>query len=148
MDVFYRHGSKERLFEMMTKVNRLNEELLPNDKKNEIINDFVKYVSEKLGFNNVIPKIKLSYDENDAQEMKSFGEFNPEDNTILVVAANRNLADVLRTIAHELVHQKQKEDGKLKPNSGETGSPEENEANSLAGVFLREFGKNNSIIFE
>jgi hypothetical protein len=38
--------------------------------------------------------------------------------------------------------------GVLKPNSGETGSPEEDQANSIAGVLLREFGKVNSMIYE
>jgi hypothetical protein len=31
--------------------------------------------------------------------------------------------------------------GRLKPNSGNDGSPEENEANSTAGVVMRKFTK-------
>jgi len=148
MQIFHKYGSKERIFEMLKRVNHLNEQLLPDDKKNEVINDFVQYVSNELKFNGDVPKIELSSDENDAQEMKSFGRYSPESNTILVVTANRNLADVLRTIAHELKHQKQKEDGELKPDSGETGSQIENDANAFAGIVLRNYGKNNPIIFE
>jgi hypothetical protein len=150
MKIFHSYGSKERLFELMKRVGKLslNEEVLPREKRNEIINDFVKFVDGKIDFNGDIPNMRISYDDNDAREMKSYGRYIPETNEIFVVAANRALADILRTIAHELIHQKQKEEGRLKPNSGETGSDEENEANALAGVLMREFGKINPTIFE
>jgi Zn-dependent peptidase ImmA (M78 family) len=148
MKVFHSHGSKERLFEIMKRVNNINEQLLPVEKKNEIINDFVKYVDEKLGLGGDVPKVEISYDEGEAQNMKSFGKYTPETNILKVVIVNRNLADVLRTIGHELVHRKQDKEGNITPNSGETGSNEENEANALAGSLMREFGKNNPIIFE
>jgi Zn-dependent peptidase ImmA (M78 family) len=142
------NGTKDRLFQLMSRVNRLNEQLLSPEKRKTIVDEFVMYADDKLGLEGNIPEIELSYEENRAQDMTSFGHYQPESNKILVVAVNRNLADILRTIAHELIHLKQNKDGKLKPNSGETGSTEENEANSLAGVLLREFGKNNPIIFE
>ena len=49
--------------------------------------------------------------------------------------------DILRTLAHELVHYKQKTLGKIKHDSGETGSPEENQANTIAGIIMRHFNK-------
>jgi hypothetical protein len=148
MKVFNSYGTKERLFEMMKRVNNLNEALLPKEKKIEVINDFVKFAGEKLGFGDNLPKIILSDNEKEAETMHSFGKYTPQIEELRVVIANRNLADILRTLAHELVHHKQSLDGKLKPDSNETGSPDENEANSLAGVLLREYGQNNPIIFE
>lgn len=148
MKVFNSYGTKERLFEMMKRVNNLNEVLLPKEKKVEVINDFVRFVANKLEYGDEIPKIILSDDEKEAESMHSFGKFTPELKEIRVVIANRNLADILRTLAHELVHYKQNFDGKLTPESNETGSPDENEANALAGVLMREYGKNNPIIFE
>lgn len=142
------HGTKDRLFQIMNRVNRLNEQLLSQDKRKSIVDEFVDYVNNKLNLGDNVPDVELSYEENKAQDMKSFGRYMPETNKIFVIAINRNLADILRTIAHELIHLKQDSDGKLKPNSGETGSTEENEANALAGILLREFGKNNPIIFE
>ena len=147
MRAFPPNGSKERLFEMMKRVNKLNEQVLSPENRKSIVDEFVAYADEKLGLDGA-PAVELSYDEGKAQEMSSFGNFQPESNKIFVVAVNRNLADILRTIAHELIHLKQKKEGKLNPNSGETGSSEENEANSLAGVLMREFGKNNPIIYE
>jgi Zn-dependent peptidase ImmA (M78 family) len=145
--IFHPYGSKERLFEMFGRVNNLNEEILPVEKKNEIIKEFVEFAQKKLGLKN-LPKLIISYDEKEAQDMKSFGKYTPETNELRVVAVNRNLADVLRTLAHELIHHKQREDGILKPDSTNTGSDVENEANALAGVFMREFGQKYPIIFE
>jgi len=148
MKIFYSYGSKERLFEMMKKVNNLNEQVLPVEKKNEVINKFVEYADKQLNLGDKMPDIKISYDDKEAENMKSFGKYTPETNELRVVAVNRNLADILRTLAHELIHHKQYKEGKLTSNSNNTGSEHENEANALAGVFLREFGKTNPIIFE
>ena len=150
MRIFHPYGSKERLFEMIKRVDKksINEEILSREKRNEVIDDFIRFVDQKIKFNGTMPNLRLSYDENDARKMRSYGRYMPETNELFVVAANRSLGDILRTIAHELVHQKQMEDGKLKPDSGNTGSNEENEANAIAGILMREFGKNNPIIFE
>lgn len=148
MKIFHSYGSKERLFEMMNRVNRLNEEILPTEERNKIVSEFITFLNEKLELGGKFPSVSLSYDEKLAQEMKSYGRYTPDDNSLLVVAVNRNLGDILRTIAHEFIHYKQDSEGKLTPNSGETGSNEENEANALAGVLMREFGRKNPIIFE
>lgn len=133
---------------MMHRVNKLDEQLLPAEKKEEVIKEFIAFAKEKLGLGESMPNIKISYDEQEASGMKSFGKYTPETNELRVVGVNRNLADVLRTLAHELVHDKQRKAGVLDRDSNETGSEHENEANALAGVLLREFGQQNPIIFE
>jgi Zn-dependent peptidase ImmA (M78 family) len=147
--VFHAYGSPQRLFEMLKRVNNLNEQILPKEKKEEVINKFVAFVQKKLDISDdQMPKIAISYDEKEAPGMKSFGKYTPETNELRVVAINRNLADVLRTLAHELKHNEQRIKGILKPNSTETGSNVENEANAFAGIAMREFGQANPIIFE
>jgi hypothetical protein len=148
MKVFHPYGSKERLFEMVSRVNRLDEELLPNEKKNEIIGQFIKEVSAYLGLDENDLNIEISYDPTEAAKMASFGKNTPETGVNRIVAANRNLADVLRTLAHELVHEKQKKEGRLYSNAGDDGTDIENEANAEAAVIMRRFGKANPIIFE
>lgn len=135
---------------MMQKVNRitLNEETLPEENRESVIDEFVNYVDEKLDFGNDKPNVVVSHDENEAKNMTSFGKYTPSTGEIRVVASKRNLADILRTLAHELVHYKQNQEGKLEPHSGDDGTEQENEANSIAGVLMREFGKKNPIIFE
>lgn len=75
----------------------------------------------------------------------SFAYYAPnelqEKRYLKVCYKNRNLADVLRSIAHELVHYKQDLLGVLDENSGLTGSNHENQANSLAGIFMRDWVK-------
>jgi len=146
MRINHRYGSKERLFEMIKRVSNLNEEVLPKEKKDEIIDKFIIETCEYLDIPN--ENIEISYDPNEAQEMRSFGKNTPSTGIIRVVALNRNLADVLRTLAHELVHRQQEKDGKLYNGAGEDGTDIENEANAQAAIIMRKFGKENPIIFE
>jgi len=60
---------------------------------------------------------------------------------------NRHPIDIMRTLAHELVHYKQDVEHRIGPDSGETGSPIENEANALAGQIMRRFDHENPQLF-
>jgi len=115
-------------------------------KKSQIA-EFVKFAINELSLKTV-PTIKFSYNTNEAQNISSFGYFDPAQNHIWVYIKNRNTADILRTLAHELVHRKQDEENRIEQGSGETGSEIENEANAQAGVLLRKFGKENKGIYE
>jgi hypothetical protein len=119
-----------------------------NESQTATIGEFIKYSVKNLGLQNLPSNLTLSYDNNQAKEKRSFGYFDPSNNKIWVYVKNRNMADILRTLAHELIHRKQEEDGRLDPNSGKTGSPIEDEANAMAGVLLRNFGKINNSIYE
>lgn len=112
------------------------------------IGEFIKYSIKNLGLQAPPSSLTLSYDNDQAKERRSFGYFDPSSKKIWVYVKNRNMADILRTLAHELVHRKQEEDGRLDINSGTTGSPIEDEANAMAGVLLRNFGKINNSIYE
>lgn len=118
------------------------------DKKSGLIKKFLYFINNELDLNGDLPEITLDNSSTTAQEMKSFGKYTPSDKTLLVVIYNRNIADILRTIAHEIIHHKQHINGELSIESGDTGSDIENQANALAGVLMRKFAKNNSIIFE
>jgi hypothetical protein len=112
------------------------------------IGEFIKYACKDLGIQNPPRNLTFSYDTKAAKEKRSFGYFDPNSNKIWVYVRNRNMADILRTLAHELVHRKQDEDGRIDYKSGETGSDIENEANAQAGVLLRNYGKINNGIYE
>ena len=104
---------------------------------------FVSFASDKLGIKS-LPKINYKADDEQG-EQPSFGGYNPSSNEIVICTKNRHPMDVFRTLAHELVHHKQNEDGRIKDVSkeGATGSPIEDEANSMAGRLMRLFGKSN-----
>jgi cytidyltransferase-like protein len=119
-----------------------------NESETATIGEFIKFAIKNLEIQNPPRNLSLSYDTNKAKEMRSFGYFSPNDNKIWVYCANRNMADILRTLAHELVHRKQDEDGRISYESGKTGSDIENEANARAGVLLRYFGKQHEEIYQ
>jgi len=71
----------------------------------------------------------------------SFGMYVNGEKTLHVAILNRHPVDILRTVAHELVHYRQDIRNELNDESGTTGSPEENQAHELAGVIMRHFNK-------
>jgi hypothetical protein len=109
---------------------------------------FLKYATEELKLEKIPSGLTLSHDNTKAKTGHSFGHFDPTTDKIWLYVGNRNMADVLRTLAHELVHLKQHEEGRIKADSGKTGSDIENEANAKAGVLLRDFGKQHEEIYE
>lgn len=87
-----------------------------------------------------IPAIHLTKSIHD-ETYPTFGRFNADEGTILLAINQRHPVDILRTLAHELVHYGQNERGEITPDSGETGSDIENEANAEAGVIMRLFSQ-------
>ena len=121
---------------------RAREYYLAESRNHKFGHRFVPWVAEQLGITE-LPKIKLL----DAPTDTTFGQYDPETQSLSIVIANRHPIDVLRTLAHELTHHKQNLEGKLTAGAGETGTPEENEANANAGVVMRDFAKANPEYF-
>lgn len=91
------------------------------------------------------PKVILT---NDKSKTQTLGHNDLTSNEIVVYCKGRLTADILRTLAHELVHSAQMIAGEITKDSGSDGSPQENEANSLAGIILRKFGRSNPEIYD
>lgn len=94
-----------------------------------------------------LPEIKWCVDDDVGGNQPSFGAFHNGDQSIRLSIINRHPLDIMRTLAHELCHYKQYTQGKLNQHSGKTGSSEENEANSVAGVIMRKWNKSNPDMF-
>ena len=77
----------------------------------------------------------------DTGHQPSFGMYKTDDQTLYVALLYRHPVDVLRTVAHELVHFRQDLRNELNDQSGATGSPEENQAHEIAGIIMRHFNK-------
>jgi len=118
------------------------------DEQIDTIAEFIKYAVKVLELQSLPSSLTLSYDTKQAKTRHTFGYFDPSTNKIWLYVKDRNVADILRTLAHELIHRKQAEQGRIEMNSGDTGSEIENEANAMAGVLLRNFGKINNGIYE
>ena len=87
-----------------------------------------------------IPKIKL-LKSIEGKNVPTFGSFQNDNQQVSVNISNRHPNDILRTLAHELVHHKQNELNLLDQDSWKTGSGAENEANAEAGVIMRMFNQ-------
>ena len=107
----------------------------------DMLEDFLPLVKKELELDK-IPNISL-VDKVDDGEQPTFGRYNNTEENITLAILNRHPIDILRTLAHELVHYRQDIKNELGPHSGETGSPQENEAHQLAGVIMRNFNKSN-----
>jgi predicted chitinase len=116
-----------------------------DDGSEEIIQSFVNFASSRLGIKER-PNIVLIRNPKHAVKRKSFGGYMG--GSIEVMIGNRHVMDVMRTLAHELVHYKQDSDGVLRPDSGRDGSEHENEANAKAAVIMRLWGKMNPELFD
>ena len=104
-----------------------------------VIDDFVDFTKGELGLDNDFT-VEL---EDDGDELETLGSYDIKDNKVKVLSKNRALPDIIRSIAHELVHHKQNQEGELTGDKeeGDDGAPLENEANAKAGKIVRRFGK-------
>ncbi len=106
---------------------------------------FLNFAKEELELSS-LPRIKFIADNGmiTAGGKNSFGLF--DGNQIQIIEKDRHPVDVMRTLAHELVHHKQRlEHYEM---NGEDGSEVENGANSIAGIIMRRFGEQHPEFFD
>ena len=114
--------------------------------KKEKLNSFVKFVKEQLELKDV-PTISIQNHRNGLKTTANY-DYNKENKVVKVNAKNRALVDVMRSIAHELVHHKQYEQERLKVQPPDIGGEIEDEANAKAGQYIKMFAKENPEIYE
>ena len=119
-----------------------------SESKQQSIQNFVEYATKRLKLAET-PKITLVGGREFAEVKTSLGGYNPDDKSIYVATEGRLTADILRTLAHEMVHRKQDEMGLVKniEADGADGSPIENQAHAVAGILMREYGRINKQIY-
>ena len=106
--------------------------------KQHHIHEFADYCCEKLGIDR--PDLTLK----DVNDTNALGYTDMSNGSVTIVVADRHQMDIMRTLAHELVHCKQMT---THTPCGDTGSKDENEANALAGVLMREWGQQNPDLY-
>jgi Zn-dependent peptidase ImmA (M78 family) len=77
--------------------------------------------------------------------IKTTAYYLDDGNKIAVYGKNRMLGDVLRSIAHELVHQLQHEEDRIEYPVQDEGGEIEDEANAKAGVLVKKFIKHDEM---
>ena len=117
-----------------------------DDLKKEKLVDFVKFVKTELQIKK-IPKIKIQNGRKNLKTTANY-DYTKEEKIIIINGKNRALVDIMRSLAHELVHHKQFEDGKLKIKPPDIGGEIEDEANAKAGQFIKMYSKKDSTIYD
>jgi hypothetical protein len=128
-------------------INPSTKMFLEDDANKSTLQQFMQYVISELGIDSV-PRTILHKNSHWSEHNHSFGSYDPESNTLHVSLPNRHILDVMRTVAHELVHCAQHQTHTLPSNAGKTGSRWENDANARAGAIMRDFATAHPELFD
>ena len=120
---------------MKTYKLQMNEELS--------MDDFISFAS---GYLKLEDKPNIKFVQQKEEDMSS-ACYKPGDKSITVLSKGRKFMDVARSVAHEMVHQKQHERDGADKLDGTTGSSHEDEANAVAGRIVREYGDKNPELY-
>jgi hypothetical protein len=129
-------------------VQRLNENKLTETDKDMEVNKFAKFCKDELGINE-LPPVTLRYDKNKGENHSAIDTtaYQSKDEGVHVYIKDRALVDVLRSLAHELVHHHQLERDEdyywkhIQDNPGiQSGTDLEDEANARAGSLIKDWG--------
>jgi hypothetical protein len=109
-----------------------------------LLDKFVDLTVKELNIKN---NVRIDYTE-DKSKVDTTAVYRYEDGEnadienaeVTVYTKERALQDVMRSVAHELVHHHQNEDGELKGKIQNVGGKIEDEANAKAGELLKMFG--------
>lgn len=119
---------------------------LNNDNKNKL-NEFVKFVKGELKIKD-LPTIVIKNNRDGLKTTANY-DYTKENKVVKVCSKNRAVVDVMRSLAHELVHHKQWEDGRLDgPKPPDIGGEIEDEANAKAGQFIKMYAKIDETIYD
>lgn len=100
---------------------------------------FIRFAFHRLSLKS-LPKIIFDANVAVIARKHTFGQYFPKRKTIVLSIVNRHPNDILRSLAHELIHHHQHESG-VGAGDNTAGNASENQANSLAGVIMREFNE-------
>lgn len=111
-----------------------------NDFQIGVIREFVRMTIKELNITDFF-KVTLTADRKN-NGIKTTAFYRKKDKLVMVYAKDRMLGDIMRSVAHELVHHIQYFEDRVPDNVQDIGGPIEDEANALAGVLVKLFLKN------
>ena len=113
------------------------------NKNSELLKEFARYVVSELGIQtNANIKFLFESDPN----YPSAGGYLPQEKQVICAVKNRAIADIMRTLAHELTHHRQNELGMIGANDTDNQRLED-QANVFSGRLVRWFGRTHKEIY-
>jgi hypothetical protein len=113
----------------------------------EQLRDFVAWCVDELDIQQELPRIRFQ-DDKEGPDQHHTGYYNDNKDIMWIYTGNRNMIDIMRTVAHELTHRKQHEDNRIIGDQAYPGSPIEQEADAMAGYLMKLYGKMHPEIIE
>ena len=129
-------------------VKTLNEQILEQQDREVEINKFIGFCKDELDINE-LPPVNLRHEKSGGEDYSDIDTtaYQSKDQGVHVYVKDRALVDILRSIAHELVHHHQLERDEdyywkhIQDNPGiQSGTDLEDEANARAGSLIKDWG--------
>jgi hypothetical protein len=117
-----------------------------NPKQKKKIDEFAKFVKKELGIKHP-PTIVITDNKSGIKTTANY-DYGKENKIMKIYAKNRLTVDIMRSLAHELVHHQQWEKGVLKTPPPDIGGPIEDGANAIAGRLIKKFALIDSTIYD
>ena len=117
-----------------------------DDNNKKKLKDFALFVIKELGIEKA-PTIAIQNGRGKLKTTANY-DYTQEKKVIKVNAHKRALVDVMRSLAHEMTHHKQFEQGRLKVQPPDIGGEIEDEANAKAGQFIKMYAKKDPSIYD
>lgn len=121
---------------------KINEDLIQEN--NDIILEFIDFATKHLGLSSK-PKVDL---QNERDGITTTASFYPITREIKVYCNGRHLVDILRSIAHEMVHLQQLDQERFEIGAKDIGGKQEDEANAVAGQLIKKFAEQYPNVYE
>ena len=117
----------------------ISEKLNLTPEKIDLISEFCNFCSSKLPIEGDY-KVYLVSNRNN-HSIRTTAAYHVGDNICKIYSKNRALVDVLRSIAHEMTHMMQDEQGLIQGSIQDAGGFHEDQANARAGELIKRFAK-------
>lgn len=117
-----------------------------NDEQKEKLKDFIKFIKDELGLKSA-PTVIL---QNGRKALKTTAnyDYTKDEKVVRINGKNRMLVDIMRSIAHEFVHHRQFEQGRLEVKPPDIGGEIEDEANAVAGQLIKKYAQRDQTIYD
>lgn len=132
--------SRDRSLPVATHDKDINESVDPTQMR-----DYISWVAKKLHIRGGTPHIIFQQDKESPDQNRT-GYYNPETGKLWVYTGNRNMIDIMRTVAHELAHHKQREDGETYANKDMADI--ESQADMAAGMLVKIYVRKHTEIIQ
>jgi len=134
-----------KIVDTFTRADNLTESTFRDHE--EQLRDFIHWCVKKLKIKQELPQIRFQ-DAKEGPDQHRTGYYDDAEDIMWIYTGNRNMIDIMRTVAHELTHRKQHEDRRVHGDQSYPGSPIEQEADAVAGYLMKLYGKEHPEIIE